>query len=178
MPAAPTCLCSPACPSACLTIPIGPHACAGAARDFVQSCLQRDEKQRPSAEALLEHPWLQEALLVSDVPFSDTIVQRLQRFGIYGRWVSLNQWDWLEGHLWGWLLMRLWGEVLLASRGVPTRLPPCCLPLMVLSLPPLLSAGCLQVPPGGADGAGSQHAAGGWRRAAAERPAPRLPGDG
>lgn len=56
-----------------------------AARDFVQSCLQRDEKLRPSAEQLLEHPWLQDELHVSDAPFSDTIVQRLQRFGLYGR---------------------------------------------------------------------------------------------
>ncbi|KAL4433462.1 hypothetical protein ABPG77_010315 [Micractinium sp. CCAP 211/92] len=58
---------------------------SGAACDFVQSCLNRDEKQRPTAEQLLEHPWLQEDLEVSDVPFSDTIVQRLQRFGLYGR---------------------------------------------------------------------------------------------
>lgn len=32
---------------------------ADQARDFVQSCLNRDEKQRPTAEQLLEHPWLQ-----------------------------------------------------------------------------------------------------------------------
>lgn len=51
----------------------------------MQACLQRDEKLRPSAEQLLAHPWLQDELEVSDVPFSDTIVQRLQRFGLYGR---------------------------------------------------------------------------------------------
>lgn len=32
---------------------------AAAARDFVQSCLNRDEKKRPTAEQLLQHPWLQ-----------------------------------------------------------------------------------------------------------------------
>ncbi|KAL4856185.1 Calcium-dependent protein kinase 16 [Chlorella vulgaris] len=58
---------------------------SGAAKDFVQACLQRDEKLRPTAEQLLEHPWLQDELQVSEVPFSDTIVQRLQRFGLYGR---------------------------------------------------------------------------------------------
>ncbi|PSC69548.1 calcium-dependent kinase 17 [Micractinium conductrix] len=62
---------------------------SGEARDFVQACLNRDEKARPTAEQLLEHPWLQEDLAVSDVPFEATIVQRLQRFGLYGRFRQL-----------------------------------------------------------------------------------------
>lgn len=37
----------------------GVPASAGEARDFVQACLNRDEKARPTAEQLLEHPWLQ-----------------------------------------------------------------------------------------------------------------------
>ncbi len=66
----------PACPARCVsgqfrpfipTRPYCPQPPAGAARDFVQSCLNRDEKQRPTAEQLLEHPWLQEDLEVSDV---------------------------------------------------------------------------------------------------------------
>lgn len=40
-------------PAACLP------AAADAARDFFQACLNRDEKERPTAEQLLEHPWLQ-----------------------------------------------------------------------------------------------------------------------
>jgi calcium-dependent protein kinase len=51
----------------------------------VQSCLNRDEKKRPTAEQLLQHPWLQDEADISDVPFADTIVQRLQRYGLYGR---------------------------------------------------------------------------------------------
>ncbi|PRW20925.1 calcium-dependent kinase 26-like [Chlorella sorokiniana] len=58
---------------------------SAAARDFVQSCLNRDEKKRPTAEQLLQHPWLQDEADISDVPFADTIVQRLQRYGLYGR---------------------------------------------------------------------------------------------
>lgn len=59
------------------------------ARDFVQACLRRNEGERPTAEQLLEHPWLQDELAVSDVPFDDTIVQRLQRYGLYGRCVCV-----------------------------------------------------------------------------------------
>lgn len=58
------------------------------AKDFVQSLLQRDEKLRPTAEQALAHPWLREDWEggpAADVPLSDTIVQRLQRFGTYGR---------------------------------------------------------------------------------------------
>ncbi|GAB4824203.1 hypothetical protein N2152v2_011249 [Parachlorella kessleri] len=55
------------------------------ARDFVQSLLQRDEALRPSAEKALQHRWLQELQLAPDVPLSDSIVQRLQRFGTYGQ---------------------------------------------------------------------------------------------
>ena len=40
-------------PAACLP------AAADAAFDFFQACLNRDEKERPTAEQLLEHPWLQ-----------------------------------------------------------------------------------------------------------------------
>lgn len=51
----------------------------------MQACLRRDETQRPTAEQLLQHPWLQDDCDVSDAPFDDTIVQRLQRYGLYGR---------------------------------------------------------------------------------------------
>lgn len=67
--------------------------------------LERDPEKRPSAAALLRHPWL--AALNSDgasgssgvgggggssggagaegAPLADTLVQRLQRYGTYGR---------------------------------------------------------------------------------------------
>lgn len=76
-------------PCSSLSIALSFPALADAARDFIQACLQRDEKKRPTAEQLLDHPWLQDELAVSDVPFSDTIVQRLQRFGLYGRFRQL-----------------------------------------------------------------------------------------
>jgi len=58
------------------------------ARDLVMKMLDRDPSRRPSASDALMHPWLQEsesAGAAADAPFSDSIVQRLQRFGTYGR---------------------------------------------------------------------------------------------
>lgn len=58
------------------------------ARDFVSGLLQRDEALRPTAEQALLHPWLQPEERQpegGDVPLGATIVQRLQRFGTYGR---------------------------------------------------------------------------------------------
>lgn len=72
-----------------------------AAKDFLQSLLQREEFKRPSAEQALQHDWL----LLEGVdaapgafddgeteeqhmPLADSIVQRLQRYGTYG---SLRQ---------------------------------------------------------------------------------------
>ena len=65
---------------------ISPHA-----QDLVKSLLQRDPALRPTAEQALHHPWLasleRDKLLStsSTVPLGDTIVQRLQRYGTYGR---------------------------------------------------------------------------------------------
>ncbi|KAK9815418.1 hypothetical protein WJX72_003374 [[Myrmecia] bisecta] len=54
------------------------------AREFVQQLLQRNPDDRPTAAEALQHRWLQD-----DVPpdqlLSSSIVQRLQRFGTYGR---------------------------------------------------------------------------------------------
>jgi calcium-dependent protein kinase len=57
------------------------------AKEFVQRLLQRDPAARPTAEDALRHPWLAEsgATGASAVPLADTIVQRLQRFGTYGK---------------------------------------------------------------------------------------------
>mmetsp|Transcript_12971 Transcript_12971/g.36475 ORF Transcript_12971/g.36475 Transcript_12971/m.36475 type:complete len:713 (-) Transcript_12971:770-2908(-) len=59
-----------------------------AAKDLIMKMLQRDPNKRLSAAEALEHPWLQEDRRCDDkeaTPFSDSIVQRLQRFGTYGR---------------------------------------------------------------------------------------------
>ncbi|GAB4817118.1 hypothetical protein N2152v2_004164 [Parachlorella kessleri] len=67
---------------------------SGDARDLVQSLLQRDPEKRPSALEALQHRWLQDAqplagsdqsCVAKEIPLSDTIVQRLQRFGTYSR---------------------------------------------------------------------------------------------
>lgn len=55
-------------------------------KDLVQSLLQRDPAQRPTAVEALKHSWLSYTEEVaSDVPLGGDIVQRLQRFGTYGR---------------------------------------------------------------------------------------------
>lgn len=65
-----------------------------AARDFVQSMLQREPSARPIATQLLQHKWLvsrhadQGGNLHHDVQggaVNDTLVQRLQRYGTYGK---------------------------------------------------------------------------------------------
>ncbi|KAF8058936.1 CPK9 [Scenedesmus sp. PABB004] len=71
------------------------------ARELVQAMLTRDPDQRPTAAELLRHPWLAAARGSSDaggaggggaaawpaaaVPLADSLVQRLQRYGTYGR---------------------------------------------------------------------------------------------
>lgn len=47
--------------------------------------LVRDPEMRLSAAEALDHPWLQKDYPgMDEAPFSDSIVQRLQRFGTYG----------------------------------------------------------------------------------------------
>ncbi|GMH43343.1 hypothetical protein BSKO_11265 [Bryopsis sp. KO-2023] len=60
---------------------------SGDAADFVKKLLVRDVLERPTAEEVLAHPWL-----ASDPESSrsgcfvrDSIIQRLQRFGTYGK---------------------------------------------------------------------------------------------
>ncbi|KAK9813078.1 hypothetical protein WJX72_008502 [[Myrmecia] bisecta] len=56
-------------------------------RDLVQRMLQKDPAQRITAKAALKHRWLQSEGqgAAPDRPFEDTIVQRLQQFGMYGK---------------------------------------------------------------------------------------------
>mmetsp|Transcript_18592 Transcript_18592/g.56153 ORF Transcript_18592/g.56153 Transcript_18592/m.56153 type:complete len:489 (-) Transcript_18592:1324-2790(-) len=58
---------------------------SGDAKDLVHSLLQRDADMRPTALEALHHPWLQGGTSASDAPIDRSIVQRLQRFGTYGR---------------------------------------------------------------------------------------------
>ncbi|GAB4823735.1 hypothetical protein N2152v2_010781 [Parachlorella kessleri] len=60
-------------------------AVSGEAKAFVQSLLQRDPDLRPTAEEALAHSWLHGLKSKEDVPLGRSIVQRLQRFGTYGR---------------------------------------------------------------------------------------------
>jgi len=56
------------------------------AKDLVSSLLQRAADARPTADAALQHPWLQEdAETSAQMPLGDSIVQRLQRYGTFGR---------------------------------------------------------------------------------------------
>lgn len=58
------------------------------AQEVVAAMLERDQMRRPTAQQLLSHPWLveQDAGLAMGVdPMGRTLVQRLQRFGTYGR---------------------------------------------------------------------------------------------
>lgn len=65
------------------------------------TCLQRLHPQTQ----LLEHPWLHDDE-VSNVPFDDTIVQRLQRYGLYGRREHESMHCWGADELWAGLLGR------------------------------------------------------------------------
>lgn len=59
------------------------------ARDLVQSLLQRDPAKRPTAREALQHHWLQVTLRrppdIGCVSLGPDVVQRVQRFGMYGR---------------------------------------------------------------------------------------------
>jgi calcium-dependent protein kinase len=52
--------------------------------DFLQSLLQRDPANRPSAQECLEHLWVVDDTNAADLPLEGSVVQRLQRFSTYG----------------------------------------------------------------------------------------------
>eukprot|EP00193_Tetraselmis_chui_P005541 CAMPEP_0177756298 /NCGR_PEP_ID=MMETSP0491_2-20121128/3028_1 /TAXON_ID=63592 /ORGANISM="Tetraselmis chuii, Strain PLY429" /LENGTH=564 /DNA_ID=CAMNT_0019271859 /DNA_START=638 /DNA_END=2332 /DNA_ORIENTATION=+ len=54
------------------------------AKDLVGGLLQRDVKKRLTIDQALGHPWLQ-AGIAPEEPLADDVVQRLQRYGTYGR---------------------------------------------------------------------------------------------
>lgn len=55
------------------------------AKDFVKCLLERNALERPTAEEALAHPWLAPDVGVSKNPVYDSLIQRLQRFGTYGK---------------------------------------------------------------------------------------------
>lgn len=63
-------------------------AISPAARDFCMALLQRDPAARPAAADMLRHPWLASQHAderPADGGINDTLVQRLQRYGTYGK---------------------------------------------------------------------------------------------
>ncbi|CAD6214060.1 unnamed protein product [Miscanthus lutarioriparius] len=50
------------------------------AKSLVRQMLQMDPKKRPTAQQVLEHPWLQNALKAPNVPLGDVVRARLQQF--------------------------------------------------------------------------------------------------
>mmetsp|Transcript_26424 Transcript_26424/g.36499 ORF Transcript_26424/g.36499 Transcript_26424/m.36499 type:complete len:655 (+) Transcript_26424:278-2242(+) len=59
-------------------------------KHFVKLLLQRDVKQRPSAVQALHHRWLEDVKGgTTFLPLEGSVIQRLQRFGSYGRFKQL-----------------------------------------------------------------------------------------
>jgi calcium-dependent protein kinase len=58
------------------------HLSTGA-RDFLERLLQRNPAMRPSAAEALEHPWVADEGVPSQMPLQGSVVQRLQRFATY-----------------------------------------------------------------------------------------------
>uniref|UniRef100_A0A0A9DH90 non-specific serine/threonine protein kinase n=1 Tax=Arundo donax TaxID=35708 RepID=A0A0A9DH90_ARUDO len=50
------------------------------AKSLVRQMLQMDPKKRPTAQQVLEHPWLQHARKAPNVPLGDVVRARLQQF--------------------------------------------------------------------------------------------------
>ncbi|WVZ60134.1 hypothetical protein U9M48_010192 [Paspalum notatum var. saurae] len=50
------------------------------AKSLVRQMLQMDPKKRPTAQQVLEHPWLQNARKAPNVPLGDVVRARLQQF--------------------------------------------------------------------------------------------------
>lgn len=61
------------------------HKLSTEAADFVKKLLVRDVLERPTAQEALAHPWLASDSGNNGSPVSDSLVQRLQRFGTYGK---------------------------------------------------------------------------------------------
>jgi len=57
------------------------------AKDFIRLLLEKDPRQRLSAKAALQHPWVREdyAGEAHDEVLEESLVARLQRFGLYGK---------------------------------------------------------------------------------------------
>ncbi|XP_044484484.1 calcium-dependent protein kinase 10-like [Mangifera indica] len=55
------------------------------AKSLVRMMLEQDPKKRPTAQQVLEHPWLQNAKKASNVPLGDIVRTRLKQFSVMNR---------------------------------------------------------------------------------------------
>ncbi|XP_031276242.1 calcium-dependent protein kinase 10-like [Pistacia vera] len=55
------------------------------AKSLVRMMLEQDPKKRPTAQQVLEHPWLQNAKKASNVPLGDIVRTRLRQFSVMNR---------------------------------------------------------------------------------------------
>ncbi|KAK5772234.1 hypothetical protein PVK06_048514 [Gossypium arboreum] len=58
---------------------------SGNAKDLVKKMLNPDPKERLTIQEVLEHPWLQNAKKVLNVPLGETVKARLKQFSIMNK---------------------------------------------------------------------------------------------
>ncbi|TYH91967.1 hypothetical protein ES332_A13G150200v1, partial [Gossypium tomentosum] len=58
---------------------------SGNAKDLVKKMLNPDPKERLTIQEVLEHPWLQNAKKVPNVPLGETVKARLKQFSIMNK---------------------------------------------------------------------------------------------
>lgn len=58
---------------------------SASAKSLVRQMLQMDPRKRPTAQQVLEHPWLQNAKKAPNVPLGDIVRARLKQFSVMNR---------------------------------------------------------------------------------------------